>query len=58
MSNPLFKNQYGFRPGMSCELAIHNAQNTILHALNRKQIAVLLLDYTRAFDVIKLLIVL
>ena len=58
MSNPLFGNQYGFRPGMSCELAILNAQKTILHALNRKQIAVLLLDYSRAFDAIELLILL
>ena len=53
-NNSLFENQYGFRPGMSCEHAILNAQNTILHALNKKQIAVLLLlDYSKAFDVIE-----
>ena len=50
----LFENQYGFRPGMSCEHAILNAQNSILHSLNNKQIAVLLLlDYSKAFDVIE-----
>ena len=50
----LFESQYGFRPGMSCEHAILNAQNSILHSLNNKQIAVLLLlDYSKAFDVLE-----
>ena len=50
----LFESQYGFRPGMSCEHAILNAQNSLLHSLNNKQIAVLLLiDYSKAFDVIE-----
>ena len=50
----LFENQYGFRPGMSCEHAILNAQNTILHSLSRKQISVLLLlDYSKAFHVLE-----
>ena len=50
----LFENQYGFRPGMSCEHALLNATNSILHSLNRNQITVLLLlDYSKAFDVIE-----
>ena len=50
----LFESQYGFRPGMSCEHALLNAQNNILHSLNSKQISVLLLlDYSKAFDVIE-----
>ena len=50
----LFESQYGFRPGMSCEHALLNAQNKILHSLNSKKIALLLLlDYSKAFDVIE-----
>ena len=50
----LFENQYGFRPGRSCEHALLNAQNEILHALNKKEIALLLLiDFSKAFDVIE-----
>ena len=50
----LFESQYGFRPGMSCEHALLNAQNSILHYLGRKQIAVLLLlDYSKAFDLLE-----
>ena len=50
----LFESQYGFRPGMSCEHAILNAQSTILQSLKSKQIAVLLLlDFSKAFDVIE-----
>lgn len=49
----LFENQYGFRPGRSCEHALLNAQNTILQSLNKKQISLLLLlDYSKAFDVL------
>ena len=52
-NNSLFENQYGFRPGRSCEHALLNAQSTILHSLSKNQIAVLLLlDYSKAFDVI------
>ena len=50
----LFENQYGFRPGMSCEHALLNAQNTLLNSLHKNQIAVLLLlDYYKAFDVLE-----
>ena len=50
----LFESQYGFRPGMSCEHAILNAQNALLHSLTKKQISVLLLiDYSKAFDVLE-----
>ena len=50
----LFENQYGFRPGRSCEHALLNAQNEILHAVNKKEIALLLLiDFSKAFDVIE-----
>ena len=52
-NNTLFENQYGFRPGRSCEHALLNAQNSILQSLNKKQISVLLLlDYSKAFDVL------
>ena len=50
----LQESQYGFRPGRSCEHALLNAQNEILHALNKKEIALLLLiDFSKAFDVIE-----
>ncbi|MCP4457854.1 MAG: reverse transcriptase family protein, partial [Cytophagales bacterium] len=53
-NDSLFENQYGFRPGRSCEHALLNAQNSILHALSRKEIALLLLiDFSKAFDVIE-----
>jgi hypothetical protein len=53
-NNSLCESQYGFRPGMSCEHTILDAQNTILHSLHKKQIALLLfLDYSKAFDVIE-----
>ena len=52
-NDSLFENQYGFRPGRSCEHALLNAQNSILHSLNKKQISLLLLlDYSKAFDVL------
>ncbi len=54
LNGSLFENQYGFRPGRSCEHALLNAQNKILHALNKKEIALLLLiDFSKAFDVIE-----
>ena len=52
-NNSLFENQYGFRPGRSCEHALLNAQNTILQSLGKNQMALLLLlDYSKAFDVL------
>ena len=52
-NNSLFENQYGFRPGRSCEHALLNAQNSILQSLGKNQVALLLLiDYSKAFDVI------
>ena len=45
--------QYGFRAGHSCEHALLDAQNRISKALNRKQIALLLLiDFSKAFDMV------
>ncbi|KAL5272936.1 hypothetical protein ACHWQZ_G000943 [Mnemiopsis leidyi] len=52
-NNSLFENQYGFRPGRSCEHALLNAQNSLLHSLNKNQISLLLLlDYSKAFDLL------
>ena len=45
--------QYGFRPGRSCEHELLNAQNTILHSLNKNEVALLLLiDFSKAFDMV------
>ena len=45
----LYDNQYGFRPGCSCEQAFLNAQNY----LPKKQVSLLLLiDFSKAFDVV------
>ena len=52
-NNVLYKSQYGFRAGHSCEHALLEAQNKINKALERKQIAVLLLiDFSKAFDMV------
>ena len=49
----LFESQYGFRALHSCEHALLEAQNYINLALDRKQIAVLLLiDFSKAFDMV------
>ena len=45
--------QYGFRKQRSCEHALLVAQNELLTALNKKQIALLLLiDFSKAFDMV------
>ena len=52
-NNSLYENQYGFRAGRSCEHALLNAKNTISDALNKNQVAVLLLiDFSKAFDMV------
>ena len=49
----LFDSQYGFRARHSCEHALLEAQNHINRALERKQVtALLLLDYSKAFDIV------
>ena len=49
----IFKSQYGFRSGHCCEHALLEAQRKISHALEQKQIAVLLfLDFSKAFDMV------
>ena len=51
--NIIYPRQYGFRAQHSCEHALLDAQNTILNALNNKQIALLLLiDFSKAFDMV------
>ena len=52
-NNSLYDHQFGFRKLHSCEHALLAAQNTILHALDKKQIAMLLLiDFSKAFDMV------
>ena len=52
-NNSIYRGQYGFRPKHSCENALIDAQTNIIHALNRKQIALLLLiDFSKAFDMV------
>ena len=49
----LFENQFGFRPGRSCEQALLSAQNSLIHGLSKNQISLLLLlDYSKAFDLL------
>jgi hypothetical protein len=49
----LYDDQYGFRPGRSCEHALLTAQNCLLNSLSNNQISVLLLlDYSKAFDLV------
>ena len=52
-NNLIFASQYGFRKGHSCEHALISAENTILHTLDKKEIAILLLiDFSKAFDMV------
>ena len=45
--------QYGFRKSRSCEHALLTAQNILLDALSKKEIALLLLiDFSKAFDMV------
>ena len=49
----LYKSQYGFRAAHSCEHALLEAQYCINSALDKKQIAILLLiDFSKAFDMV------
>jgi exonuclease III len=53
-NNSLYECQYGFRTGRSCEHALLTAQKTILDALNKREIALLLLiDFSKAFDMVE-----
>ena len=52
-NRPLNDLQFGFRKSRSCEHALLVAQNEILSALDKKQIAMLLLiDFSKAFDMV------
>ena len=52
-NNIIHNTQFGFRAGHSCEHALFTAQNTILSALSKKEVAVLLLiDFSKAFDMV------
>ena len=52
-NNSLYNYQFGFRKQHSCEHALLAAQKSILEALDKKQIAMLLLiDFSKAFDMV------
>lgn len=52
-NNSLNDMQFGFRKQRSCEHALLIAQNELITALNKKQIAMLLLiDFSKAFDMV------
>ena len=52
-NNLIYNSQFGFRSGHSCEYALLDAQNSIINALDKKQIAALLLiDFSKAFDMV------
>ena len=58
-NNTIYNYQFGFRKQHSCEHALLAAQSSILHALNKKQIAMLLLiDFSKAFDMVDHIILL
>ena len=51
--------QYGFRPGRSSEHALLNAQKSLHDSLTRRQVSlILLIDFSKAFDMIYHLILL
>ena len=53
-SGQLYENQYGFRANHSCEHAIGQVVGTIVKALENKQYAAcILLDLSKAFDMIE-----
>ena len=53
INNSLNDLQFGFRKTRSCEHALLVAQNELLAAMNKKQIAMLLLiDFSKAFDMV------
>ena len=53
MNGSLYDNQYGFRPGRSCEQALIDAQSYLLNNLSKKQVSLLLLiDFSKAFDMV------
>ena len=53
-NNTIHENQYGFRPGRSCEHALLNAQEVLSNTLNKNQIALLLfIDFSKAFDMVE-----
>ena len=58
-NNSLYDMQYGCTPGRSCGNALRNAQNFILDSQSKKEISMLLLiDFSKAFNSIELLILL
>ena len=53
VNGSLYENQYGFRPGRSCEQALLDAQSYLLNNLSKNQVSLLLLiDFSKAFDMV------
>ena len=53
LNGTLYDNQYGIRPGRSCEQALIDAQSHILNNLSKKKLSLLLLiDFSKAFDMV------
>ena len=52
-NNLLYKSQYGFRKGHSCEFAAMEVTDKIFNSLDRKKLPIaLFLDFSKAFDTI------
>ena len=53
-NDTLYKNQFGFRAGRSCEHALLAANSKLLDTISKNQVALLLMiDFSKAFDLVE-----